>query len=108
MNQHYNNTCIYSYKQKAVAGALAAVTALVMLFSFLYIVAEASHDCDGNDCPICACISQCANTLRHTGGNIKTIIFISLLTILFMNDVLLKPFCDMPSTLVAQKIRMDD
>ena len=32
---------------------LAAVLAVVMLFSAVYIAVEADHDCSGEDCAIC-------------------------------------------------------
>ena len=44
---------------------LAAVLALVLLFSALFIALEAHHDCQGDDCAICACISICQDLLRQ-------------------------------------------
>ncbi len=49
----------------------AAITGLMMLvmvlFSAFYIAAESDHECCGEDCPICACIHQCENTLHGIG-----------------------------------------
>ncbi|MBQ9248772.1 MAG: hypothetical protein IJ179_00220 [Oscillospiraceae bacterium] len=44
---------------------LAAVLALVLLFSALFIALEAHHDCQGDGCAICACISICQDLLQH-------------------------------------------
>ena len=46
---------------------LAAVLAVVMLFSAVYIAVEADHDCSGEDCAICRQISICENLLKSLG-----------------------------------------
>ena len=51
--------------KKHWSAVLAAVLALVMLFSVLYIALEADHDCHGDDCAICVQISACMDLLRH-------------------------------------------
>lgn len=51
-------------KKRAVAFLTVAVFVLVMLFSVVYIAAEADHDCVGSDCRICYQISVCQHTLR--------------------------------------------
>ena len=52
-------------KKKRIAALLLAVTVLlVMLYSALFIAAEADHDCAGENCPICAQIAVCQNILK--------------------------------------------
>ena len=46
---------------------LAAVLAVVMLSSAIYIAVEADHDCSGEDCAICRQISICENLLKTLG-----------------------------------------
>ena len=46
---------------------LAAVLAVVMLSSAIYIAVEADHDCSGDDCAICRQISICENLLKSLG-----------------------------------------
>ena len=46
---------------------LAAVLAVVMLSSAIYIAVEANHDCSGEDCAICRQISICENLLKTLG-----------------------------------------
>ena len=46
---------------------LAAVLAVVMLFSAVYIAVEADHDCSGEDCAICHQIGVCENLLKSLG-----------------------------------------
>ena len=54
-------------KFRFLTGLLAAVLAVVMLSSAVYIAAEADHDCSGEDCAICHQISTCENLLRSMG-----------------------------------------
>lgn len=46
---------------------LAAVLAVVMLSSAVYIAVEADHDCSGDNCAICRQISICENLLKSLG-----------------------------------------
>ena len=46
---------------------LAAVLAVVMLSSAIYIAVEADHDCSGEDCAICHQIGVCKNLLKSLG-----------------------------------------
>ncbi len=50
-----------------LTGLLAALLAVVMLSSAVYIAVEADHDCSGEDCAICHQISTCENLLRVLG-----------------------------------------
>ena len=46
---------------------LAAVLAVVMLSSAIYLAVEANHDCSGDDCAVCRQISICENLLKSLG-----------------------------------------
>ena len=46
---------------------LAAVLAVVMLSSAIYLAVEADHDCSDDDCAICRQISICENLLKSLG-----------------------------------------
>ena len=46
---------------------LAAVLAVVMLSSAVYLAVEANHDCSGEDCAICHPIGVCENLLQSLG-----------------------------------------
>lgn len=49
---------------RIAAGIMGLLMLVIVLFSASYIAAEADHECCGDDCPICACIQQCENTLH--------------------------------------------
>ena len=46
---------------------LAAVLAVVMLSSAIYLAVEADHDCSGEDCAIFHQIGVCENLLKSLG-----------------------------------------
>lgn len=51
-------------KKRLIATLLTVMVIFVVLFSSLFIVENANHDCIGDDCPICYEISVCENTLK--------------------------------------------
>ncbi|WP_277119342.1 hypothetical protein [Anaerotignum faecicola] len=54
-------------KFRLITGLLAAVLAVVMLSSAIYLAVEANHDCSGEDCAICHQIGVCENLLKSLG-----------------------------------------
>ena len=44
---------------------IAVAVAFVMLYSVIYISAESSHECTGENCPVCHQISICQSTLKE-------------------------------------------
>lgn len=51
-------------KTRILAVLLAVMVLVVMLYSALFIAAEADHDCVGKGCPICYRINICQNILK--------------------------------------------
>ncbi|MCR5255510.1 MAG: hypothetical protein K6D96_06215 [Acetatifactor sp.] len=51
--------------KRFAAGIMAMMMLVIVLFSISFIAAEADHDCSGDDCPICAGIRFCENTLEQ-------------------------------------------
>lgn len=71
-----------SFREKArrVTASLASLFLVAfVLLSCVFISREAGHDCEGEDCPICACIVQCENVLRQMGGALIAACFAVLL-----------------------------
>ena len=53
---------------------LAALLALVLIFSVLYLALEADHDCHGEDCAICAQIHACTEILGQLALTLAVIL----------------------------------
>lgn len=67
-------------KKKRIAALLLAVTVLlVMLYSALFIAAEADHDCVGENCPICYQINVCQNALKNLSLAVCAAVFAAAL-----------------------------
>lgn len=49
---------------REISFVLVLAVCLLVLFSAVFITAEADHDCIGEDCRICAVITICKNTLK--------------------------------------------
>ena len=47
---------------------LAVLVFAAVTFSLFMIARGADHDCIGENCPVCAVIALCRNTLKYLGG----------------------------------------
>ncbi len=54
-------------KKRFAAIALAVLVLFVLMTSLFVIAHEADHDCTGENCPVCAVIAFCRNTLKTLG-----------------------------------------
>ncbi|MBQ9545559.1 MAG: AraC family transcriptional regulator [Clostridia bacterium] len=52
------------FERRVGAAILAAFLLICVTASLIFIAGEADHDCSGDDCPVCAFIAICRNTLR--------------------------------------------
>ena len=50
--------------KRTVATVFAVLLVFVLLFSHLLILAEADHDCSGEDCPVCQILTIAEETLK--------------------------------------------
>lgn len=96
-------------KKMKIAAILLAVTVfVVMLFSALFIAAEADHECIGNGCPICCQISACRDTLK----NLSLAVFAAAVTAAFSYTLYrtVSVFADTLSsrTLISLKVKLTD
>ncbi len=97
-----------SKHRKIAAGILGMLMLFVMLFSAFYIVAEADHDCAGNDCPICVCIQQCENTLHQlsNGTALQAAVIIPVLFLLV--SAVFSAYAFLQETPVSRKVRLNN
>lgn len=61
---------MFTKKNRTLALLICVTFFIVTLFSVLFVVAEADHDCIGEDCPVCACIHHAEQTLKQLGMGI--------------------------------------
>lgn len=55
-------------KKRLAAVILSALVLFALVTSLFVIIHEADHDCIGENCPVCAVIAVCQNTLKTLGS----------------------------------------
>lgn len=94
-------------RQKNIAVIACVLILFVTLASLFYIAKEENHQCTGTDCPICACVHQAEQIVKHAGTAAVYIVDACLgfarKTVLFTVGCL----CILSMTLVSQKVRLD-
>ena len=95
-------------KKRIISLFLAMTILIVMLYSALFIIFEADHNCVGENCPICYQISVCENTLKNLSLIVCTVVFIAMFTYILCSGI---PVCKEYAqnyTLVSLKIKLSD
>lgn len=87
---------------------LAAVLAVVMLSSAIYIAVEADHDCSGDDCAICRQISICENLLKSLGLAGAAAAVTAAFTYTVCRAILPRAEMNGTLTLVALKVKLSN
>ena len=96
-------------KKKRIAALLLAVTVLlVMLYSALFIAAEADHDCVGENCPICYQISVCQNALKNFSLAVCAVAFAAAFTYTLCRSISACAAVIPNYTLVSLKVKLTD
>ena len=92
--------------------AFFIVVCILFLFvtfaSIFYIVKEENHHCMGEDCPICDNIHQAEQTLRNVGNGSFTIAAINPMLIMFALLITGQFLLVSDTSLVSQKVRLND
>ena len=64
---------------------LGVLMVLSLLCAFFFIAFEAHHECEGEECPICACLEECVRTVRSLGDSLP---ILSALVVIYVATVL--------------------
>ncbi len=94
--------------KRIAAGIMGLMMLIIVLFSAFFIAAEADHDCTGEDCPVCACIQQCENTLRGIGDGTAAQLsaVVPVFFLLFFAALFVAEFSQ--ETLITRKVRLNN
>ena len=99
---------MYTKKHRTLAFLACAAFLIVTLFSVLFTVREADHDCIGEGCQICASIRNAEHTLKQLGmGSVGTAswapaVALLILTVSYAFQAVLR------ETLISQKVRLNN
>lgn len=66
MNRNTNEKggAIVKTKRRLFSALLILLIIFVLVASYFFILHETRHDCTGDDCPVCALVAICRNTLK--------------------------------------------
>lgn len=94
--------------KRFAAGIMAMMLLFAMLFSVFFLSVEAGHECDNGDCPICACMQQCSNTI-HVILKSNNVAVATIIPIIYYLSLRMSFLCDRKTeTLVSIKVRLDN
>ncbi len=95
-------------KKRIISLVVAVAVFFVMLYSALYIAAEANHDCVGENCPICYQISVCENTLKNLSLAVCAVAFAAAFTYTLCRSISACADVTPSYTLVSLKVKLTD
>lgn len=90
---------------RGILRLLAAAVVFAMLFSACFLIAEADHECAGEDCPICYQVNLCSHTVRFAG------IFAAAVFTLFSGTLAVLSLAEKPDrrvSLVTLKVKLSN
>ncbi len=62
-------------KRRIISFLMILLIVFVLVSSFWSILHETHHDCSGEDCPVCAMIAVCKNTLKSVFAALLLVFF---------------------------------
>ena len=58
---------------KILSVVLCMTALLAVISALLFLLAEAGHVCEDDDCPICACMQMCEEQLHRLGESLTAV-----------------------------------
>ncbi len=98
----------YLNGRKITACIMAFMMLLFMLSSFFFISSHVHHNCHGEDCPVCACIQMCENSIRGCGSEAAAVASVIIPILAFILTISAGVNSFTPDTLVSRKVRLDN
>lgn len=99
---------MHTKKQRTLAFIICMAFIVTVLFSILFIVKEANHDCTGDKCPICSCIHQAEQTLKQLGTGATAKVLSVNDSFFIMTPLFFVIFLIPCASLISQKVRLND
>lgn len=93
--------------KRAMAGSIAALVLVIVLFSAVYLTVESHHDCSGEGCPVCAALAQCEHQIRQIGGAVVVAALVVTVSLFGAPSVFSTNSNISLTTPVKQKVRMN-
>ena len=97
-----------SESKRILSFVMGIIMLVMILFSGFYIAHEIDHDCSGEDCPICICITQCESLLELISCATANNIEISFNTCIIILSVCFPVLFFIHKTLILKKVRLNN
>lgn len=94
--------------KRTVAIFLAATVLFFILYSALFIAAEADHDCVGENCPICYQLNVCQNMLKNFSLAVCPAVFAAAFTYILCRSISARTDYAQSHTLVSLKVKLSN
>lgn len=92
---------------RMISGIMAVMMLVIVLLSSFYVIAEADHRCTGEDCPVCAVIRQCENTIRRFGALTEQVVSF-VLPVMIVFSVFISAIVFQAVSPVSRKVRLNN
>ncbi len=94
---------------RILASVAIFAAVFVLLSSNHYLTSHAAHHCDDSDhCPVCSMMLQCECAVRTISSGLITVAVVALFVKAAMVVVSFYNYQSVQTTLVSQKVRLDN
>jgi hypothetical protein len=94
-------------QKRIIARIMAVLMLSFVLAASFFIIAEAAHECEGEDCPICVSIKTCFETLVKIGGGVVLLFSVRVLFAVISELTNIYGISLSGGTLVTKKVRLN-
>ena len=93
--------------KRIIANIMAVLMLSFVLTASFFIIIEATHECEGEDCPICVSIETCFETLVKIGGGAVAILVLHAFFTETFKLTNINTFKLFSGTLITKKVRLN-
>ena len=94
--------------RKKTAISLTILFVFVMLFSHIFIIAEADHECSGEDCPICEIIAIVSDTIKGLSLIGSAVVICAALVFGIVKSLYVNNEAQSVSSLITLKVKLSN
>ena len=94
--------------RKKAAISLTILFVFVMLFSHIFVIAEADHECSGEDCPICEIIAIVSDTIKGLSLIGSAVVICAALVFGIVKSLYVNNEAQSVSSLITLKVKLSN
>ena len=94
--------------RKKAAISLTILFVFVMLFSHIFVIAEADHECSGEDCPICEIIAIVSDAIKGLSLIGSAVVICAALVFGIVKSLYVNNEAQSVSSLITLKVKLSN